>query len=86
MQLKINDGEIAPCCEHASMFTTRVSWIVKQYCDMSHRHWSDVPQAMKEELIDRIRVSHWLVLGSNVESGLCLIIVAQITGWHIIVE
>ncbi|KAF5472346.1 hypothetical protein F2P56_009070 [Juglans regia] len=55
VQLKINDGETAPCCEHASMFRTRVSWIVKQYCDMSYKHWSDVPQAIKEELIDRVR-------------------------------
>ncbi|XP_042969119.1 uncharacterized protein LOC122301810 [Carya illinoinensis] len=53
--LKINDGETAPCCEHASMFTTRVSWIVKQFCDMSHARWTDVPAAMKEELIDRVR-------------------------------
>ncbi|XP_041016233.1 uncharacterized protein LOC121258759 [Juglans microcarpa x Juglans regia] len=55
VQLKINDGETAPCCEHASMFTTRVSWIVKQYCDMSYKRWSDVPPAIKEELIDRVR-------------------------------
>ncbi|XP_042958209.1 uncharacterized protein LOC122293818 [Carya illinoinensis] len=53
--LKINDGETAPCCDHAPMFTTRVSWIVKQYCDMSYARWTDVPQAMKEELIDRVR-------------------------------
>ncbi|KAF5442606.1 hypothetical protein F2P56_035246 [Juglans regia] len=37
------------------MFTTRVSWIVKQYCDMSYKHWSDVPQTIKEELIDCVR-------------------------------
>ncbi|XP_042975470.1 uncharacterized protein LOC122306951 [Carya illinoinensis] len=37
------------------MFTTRVSWIVKQYCDMSYARWTDVPEAMKEELIDRVR-------------------------------
>ncbi|XP_042972229.1 uncharacterized protein LOC122304190 [Carya illinoinensis] len=53
--LKINEGETAPCCEHASMFTTRVSWIIKQYCDMSYARWTDVPLEMKEELIDRVR-------------------------------
>ncbi|RWR85109.1 hypothetical protein CKAN_01395500 [Cinnamomum micranthum f. kanehirae] len=35
-----NDGETAPCCENASMFTTRVS---------------AVPQAKKEELIARVK-------------------------------
>ncbi|RWR97715.1 hypothetical protein CKAN_02716800 [Cinnamomum micranthum f. kanehirae] len=53
--LQINDGEIAPCCENASMFTTRVSWIIKQYCDMSYARWSAVPQAKKEELIARVK-------------------------------
>lgn len=61
MPLQINDGETAPCCENASMFTTRVSWIIKQYCDMSYARWSAVPQAKKEELIARVKVSHLLI-------------------------
>ncbi|KAF5465368.1 hypothetical protein F2P56_015382 [Juglans regia] len=53
--LKINNGETTLCCENASMFITRVSWIVKHYCNMSYLRWSDVPQAHKDELIDRVR-------------------------------
>ncbi|XP_035540948.1 uncharacterized protein LOC108989616 [Juglans regia] len=53
--LKINDGEIAPCCENASMFTIRVTQIVKQHCDMSYARWTDVPDAEKNELIERVR-------------------------------
>ncbi|XP_041025373.1 uncharacterized protein LOC121265768 [Juglans microcarpa x Juglans regia] len=53
--LKINEGETAPCCENASMFTTRVSQIVKQHCDMSYARWTDVPDAEKNELIERVR-------------------------------
>ncbi|KAG6721656.1 hypothetical protein I3843_03G122800 [Carya illinoinensis] len=44
------------------MFMTRVSWIVKQYCDMSYARWTDVPEAMKEELIDRVRENHRLTV------------------------
>ena len=54
--LKINTGETAPCCSNANMFTIRVTWIVKHHCDMSYARWSDVPQAHKDELIDRVRV------------------------------
>ncbi|KAF5449833.1 hypothetical protein F2P56_030238 [Juglans regia] len=54
--LKINEGETAPCCENASMFTTRVTQIVKQHCDMSYARWTDVPDAEKNELIERVRV------------------------------
>ncbi|XP_042942882.1 uncharacterized protein LOC122277064 [Carya illinoinensis] len=54
--LKINNGETAPCCSNANMFTTRLTWIVKHHCDMSYPRWSDVPQAHKDELIDRVRV------------------------------
>ncbi|KAF5465369.1 hypothetical protein F2P56_015382 [Juglans regia] len=57
--LKINNGETTLCCENASMFITRVSWIVKHYCNMSYLRWSDVPQAHKDELIDRVRETHW---------------------------
>ncbi|XP_042950995.1 uncharacterized protein LOC122282961 isoform X2 [Carya illinoinensis] len=53
--LKINDGETAPCCENASMFTTRVKQIVRQHCDMSYTRWTDVPQAQKDKLIDCVR-------------------------------
>ncbi|XP_042963797.1 uncharacterized protein LOC122297717 [Carya illinoinensis] len=53
--LKINTGKTAPCCSNANMFTTRVTWIVKHHCDMSYARWSDVPQAHKDELIDRVR-------------------------------
>lgn len=56
--LKINDGKTAPCCANSSMFTTRVTQIIKQHCDMSYARWTDVPQAQKEELIDRVRVRY----------------------------
>ncbi|KAF5447811.1 hypothetical protein F2P56_033333 [Juglans regia] len=55
VHLKINDGKTAPCCENASMFTTRVTWIVKHHCEMSYAKWTDVPQAQKDELIDCVR-------------------------------
>ncbi|XP_042964627.1 uncharacterized protein LOC122298846 [Carya illinoinensis] len=53
--LKINDGETAPCCSNAAMFTARVTQIIKQHCDMSYARWTNVPQAQKDELIDRVR-------------------------------
>ncbi|XP_041024307.1 uncharacterized protein LOC121264961 [Juglans microcarpa x Juglans regia] len=53
--LKINDGESALCCQNASMFTIRVTQIVKQHCDMSYARWTDVSQAQKDELIERVR-------------------------------
>lgn len=31
--LKINHGETAPCCENATMFTTRVTWILKHHAE-----------------------------------------------------
>ncbi|KAF5465135.1 hypothetical protein F2P56_015166 [Juglans regia] len=55
IHLKINDGETAPCCENASMFTTRITWILKHHLDMSYARWSDVPKAEKDELIERVR-------------------------------
>ncbi|XP_042958045.1 uncharacterized protein LOC122293555 [Carya illinoinensis] len=53
--LKINDGQTAPCCENATMFTTRVTWILKHHADMSYPRWTDVPMVEKEELMDRVR-------------------------------
>ncbi|XP_042982960.1 uncharacterized protein LOC122312424 isoform X2 [Carya illinoinensis] len=53
--LKINDGETAPCCSNAAMFTARVTQIIKQHCNMSYARWTNVPQAQKDELIDRVR-------------------------------
>ncbi|KAF5465951.1 hypothetical protein F2P56_015913 [Juglans regia] len=53
--LKINGGETAPCCENATMFTTRVTWILKHHADMSYARWTDVPKAEKDELIERVR-------------------------------
>ncbi|KAG6691929.1 hypothetical protein I3842_10G086200 [Carya illinoinensis] len=57
--LKINDGETAPCCTNSSMFTARVTQIIKQHCDMSYARWTDVPQAQKDELIDGDFVLDW---------------------------
>ncbi|KAG6730018.1 hypothetical protein I3842_01G058900 [Carya illinoinensis] len=53
--LKINDCETAPCCSNAAMFTARVTQIIKQHCDMSYTRWTNVLQAQKDELIDRVR-------------------------------
>ncbi|KAF5481746.1 hypothetical protein F2P56_002375 [Juglans regia] len=53
--LKINDGQTAPCCENANMFTTRVTWILKHHADMSHARWTDVPMVEKDELMERVR-------------------------------
>ncbi|KAF5468571.1 hypothetical protein F2P56_012714 [Juglans regia] len=55
IHLKINDGETSPCCENASMFTTRITWILKHHLDMSYARWSDVQKAEKDELIERVR-------------------------------
>ncbi|KAF5477533.1 hypothetical protein F2P56_004165 [Juglans regia] len=54
--LVIKDGHRGPSCEHASIFTGRVTWIVKVYADMRHASWSCVPEEKKQELIDRVRV------------------------------
>ena len=54
--MKINDGQTAPCCENAIMFTTRTTWILKHHADMSYARWTDVPENVKDELIDRVRV------------------------------
>ncbi|XP_035542433.1 uncharacterized protein LOC108995631 isoform X2 [Juglans regia] len=53
--LVIKDGHRGPSCEHASIFTGRVTWIVKVYADMRHASWSCVPEEEKQELIDRVR-------------------------------
>ncbi|XP_042974305.1 uncharacterized protein LOC122305925 [Carya illinoinensis] len=53
--LKINDSETSSCCANSSMFTARLTQIVKQHCDMSYARWTDVPQAQKDELVDRVR-------------------------------
>ncbi|XP_042965286.1 uncharacterized protein LOC122299244 [Carya illinoinensis] len=37
------------------MFTARVTQQIKQHCDMSYARWTNVPQAQKDELIDRVR-------------------------------
>lgn len=63
IHLKINDGEMAPCCSNAAMFTTRITWILKHHADMSHARWTDVPQPEKDELIERIKVSHLYMNG-----------------------
>ncbi|XP_041001451.1 uncharacterized protein LOC121247164 [Juglans microcarpa x Juglans regia] len=39
--LKINEGETTPRCENATMFTTRVTWILKHHADMSYARWTD---------------------------------------------
>ncbi|KAF5451781.1 hypothetical protein F2P56_026855 [Juglans regia] len=53
--LDIKDGHRGPSCENASIFTGRVTWIVKVYADMRHESWSYVPEEEKQELIDRVR-------------------------------
>ncbi|XP_041000857.1 uncharacterized protein LOC121246690 [Juglans microcarpa x Juglans regia] len=53
--LKINNRQTAPCCENATVFTTRVTWILKHHGDMSYPQWTDVPMVEKEELMDRVR-------------------------------
>ncbi|XP_042976312.1 uncharacterized protein LOC122307477 [Carya illinoinensis] len=55
IHLKINDGEMAPCCSNAGMFTTRITWILKHHAHMSHARWTDVPKPEKDELMERIR-------------------------------
>ena len=55
--LRIKDGETAPCCENATHFTTRVTWLVKHHMDLSHASWHAVPANEKEELVTRVQVS-----------------------------
>ena len=67
--LRINDGETAPCCENASFFTTRVTWILKHHADMSFARWTDVPKSVKDELIDRVRVRQYTQLLFSCKEG-----------------
>ncbi|KAG6730733.1 hypothetical protein I3842_01G095400 [Carya illinoinensis] len=53
--LRIKDGETAPCCENATIFTTRVTWLVKHHMDLSHASWHAVPANEKEELVTRVQ-------------------------------
>ncbi|XP_042960974.1 uncharacterized protein LOC122295785 [Carya illinoinensis] len=53
--LRIKDGETAPCCENALIFTTRITWLVKHYMDLCHASWHNVPVNEKEELISRVQ-------------------------------
>ncbi|KAF5475855.1 hypothetical protein F2P56_007617 [Juglans regia] len=55
ISLKIKDGETAPCCEKCTMFTTRVTWILKHHADLSHPNWHDVPNHEKDKLVTRVR-------------------------------
>ncbi|XP_042946294.1 uncharacterized protein LOC122279604 [Carya illinoinensis] len=58
--LVIQDGHRGPSCENASIFTGRLTDIIKIHADMRHASWSYVPEAEKQELIDRVR-AHFLL-------------------------
>ncbi|KAF5457951.1 hypothetical protein F2P56_022022 [Juglans regia] len=53
--LEIKDGKIGPSCNNTTVYTTRVTWIVKHYAEMRHVSWSVVDVKDKDELIDRVR-------------------------------
>ncbi|KAG2675739.1 hypothetical protein I3760_12G020000 [Carya illinoinensis] len=53
--VNIKDGHRGPSCEHANVFSSRVSWIVKVHADMKNASWSVVPDKHKHELINRVR-------------------------------
>ncbi|KAG2717998.1 hypothetical protein I3760_03G200600 [Carya illinoinensis] len=53
--LVIQEGHRGPSCENASIFTGRLTWIIKVHADMRHASWSLVPEDEKQELIDRVR-------------------------------
>ncbi|KAG6620663.1 hypothetical protein I3842_Q055100 [Carya illinoinensis] len=53
--LTIKDGETSPCCENYTIFTSRLTWLVKHHVDLSHPSWHDLPYNEKEELIARVR-------------------------------
>ncbi|KAG7944672.1 hypothetical protein I3843_15G114700 [Carya illinoinensis] len=55
IHLKINDGEMAPCCSNVGMFTTRITWILKHHADMNHARWTDVSKPKKDEFMEHIR-------------------------------
>ncbi|KAF5465356.1 hypothetical protein F2P56_015372 [Juglans regia] len=52
--LRIKD-ETVLSCENATLFTTRVTWLVKHLVDLSHATWHNVPTIEKEELITRVK-------------------------------
>ncbi|KAF5457559.1 hypothetical protein F2P56_021652 [Juglans regia] len=53
--LVIQDGHRGPSCENASIFTGRLTGIIKVHADMRHASWSYVPNEEKQELVDRVR-------------------------------
>ncbi|XP_042963674.1 uncharacterized protein LOC122297630 [Carya illinoinensis] len=53
--LEIKEGKIGPSCNNRTVYTTRVTWIVKHYADMRHVSWNVVDEKEKQELIDRVR-------------------------------
>ncbi|XP_035541034.1 uncharacterized protein LOC108980022 [Juglans regia] len=53
--VEIKDGQRGVSCQNATMFSTRVTWIVKIYADMRHASWSRVDKQNKDELTDRVR-------------------------------
>ncbi|XP_042964574.1 uncharacterized protein LOC122298782 [Carya illinoinensis] len=54
--LNIKDGHRGPSCENATIFTSRVSWIIRVHADMRHASWSVIDEKEKHELINRVRV------------------------------
>ncbi|KAG6694973.1 hypothetical protein I3842_09G073700 [Carya illinoinensis] len=53
--LVIQEGHRGPSCENAAIFTGRLTEMIKVHVDMRHASWSFVPEAEKQELIDRVR-------------------------------
>ncbi|KAG6725763.1 hypothetical protein I3842_02G047500 [Carya illinoinensis] len=53
--LNIKDGHRGPSCENATIFSSRVSWIIRVHAEMRHASWSAIGDKEKHELITRVR-------------------------------
>ncbi|KAG2676695.1 hypothetical protein I3760_12G065300 [Carya illinoinensis] len=53
--LNIKDGYRGPSCENATIFSSRVSWIIRVHAEMRHASWIAVGDKEKHELITLVR-------------------------------
>lgn len=60
--LIIKDGDNNVSCENASIFSRRMTWIVKQHANMSYEHWNDVLEVEKDELCSHVWVKNILIM------------------------
>ncbi|KAF5458833.1 hypothetical protein F2P56_022834 [Juglans regia] len=59
--LEIKDSKIGPSCNNTTVYTMRVTWIVKHYTEIRHVSWSVVDVKDKDELIDCVQKDRNLI-------------------------